>query len=59
LARWSGLEVLADIRDRRGDAEGAAGARREIRTIADDVGGELDDEALRRGFEARAVRAGA
>ena len=59
LARWSALEVLAEIRDRRGDADGAADARREIRTIADDVGGELDDDALRRGFEARAARAGA
>jgi hypothetical protein len=59
LARWSALEVLAEIRDRRGEADGAADARREIRTIADDVGGELDDDALRRGFEARAGRAGA
>ena len=59
LARWSTLEVLAEIRDRRGDADGADGARREIRTIADDVGGELDDDALRRGFESRAARAGA
>jgi len=59
LARWSALEVLAEIRDRRGDADGAVDARREIRTIADDVGGELDDDALRRGFESRAARAGA
>jgi hypothetical protein len=58
LARWSALEVLAEIRDRRDDADGAAGARREIRTIADAIGGELDDDALRRGFEARAARAG-
>jgi tetratricopeptide (TPR) repeat protein len=59
LARWSALEVLAEIRDRRGDDDGAAHARREIRTIADDVGGELGDDALRRGFEARAALAGA
>jgi tetratricopeptide (TPR) repeat protein len=59
LARWSALEVLAEIRDRRGDTDGADGARREIRTIADDVGGDLDDDALRRSFEARAARAGA
>jgi tetratricopeptide (TPR) repeat protein len=59
LARWSALEILAEIRDRREDADGAASARREIRAIADDVGGELDDDALRRGFEARAARAGA
>jgi tetratricopeptide (TPR) repeat protein len=59
LASWSALEVLAEIRDRRGDADGADGARRQIRAIADDVGGELGDDALRRGFEARAARAGA
>ncbi len=59
LASWSALEVLAEICDRRGDADGADGARRQIRAIADDVGGELGDDALRRGFEARAARAGA
>ena len=59
LARWSALEVLAEIRDRRGDADGGADTRRDIRMIADDVGGDLDDDALRRGFDVRAARAGA
>jgi ATP/maltotriose-dependent transcriptional regulator MalT len=58
LARWSALEVLAEIRDRRGDAVGAADARREIRTIADEVTRDIDDDALRRGFAARAAAAG-
>jgi class 3 adenylate cyclase len=59
LARWSALEVLAGIRDRSGDADAAADARREIRAIADDVVAGIGDEALRRGFEARAALAGA
>src|SRR6185503_9433410 len=60
LARWSALEVLAEIRDRRGDADGAADARRQIRRIADEViGGIEDDDALRRGLAARAEAAGA
>ncbi len=58
LARWSALEVLAEIRDRRGDADGAADARREIRAIADEVTRDIDDDALRRGFAARAAAAG-
>ena len=58
LARWSALEVLAEIHDRRGDADGAADARREIRAIADEVTRDIDDDALRRGFAARAAAAG-
>jgi hypothetical protein len=59
LARWSALEVLAEIRDRRGDAEAAVDVRRGIRAIAEDVVAGIEDDALRRGFEARASRAGA
>jgi tetratricopeptide (TPR) repeat protein len=58
LARWSALEVLAEIRDRRGAADGAADARRRIGAIADEVTSDLDDDALRRGFAARAAGAG-
>ena len=54
LARWSALEVLAEIRDRRGDAVGAADARREIRAIVDEVTRDIDDSRAVERAQARA-----